>query len=418
MIAGRVERASRLSVKLGRSALAAVRLSKRVRIALFLAAVAAVVLTLSPQDVLGPWGRGPEVTPGPTSGEGASCPTGELGVLVVYLDPGIDHDRAIAILDAAREVGAGWIRVGLIWGLANPAVDAYDFEEYDWIFERARERGIRVLAVVMYTPRWASSNPQSEEYYLFPPTDRVVGGARSPLGTSGTGYDYLYEFARIASSRYRGVIDRWELWNEPDMLDSLRDADGDGTSSDEYARMLAYFYRGIKDGNPEAAVLLGGLAYSPEEPGCDPDYLEEVLSDSEYPASENFDVLNLHLNFRDPGEFPELVEGALETLGQFGADDREVWITELSYSPIERFQILPSYRGGEPAFERYVREALKAGLEAGAQVVFWAPLYDYPPEKPEDFPYKYSGLYTYDLRLKGAGEVYREFARELQSSPP
>jgi len=358
----------------------------------------------------------------PSTGRGA--PTGQvrlqepggqcLGVLIVGMDPGIDHERARRVLDAARAVGARWIRVGFIWELANPEKDTYDFAEFDWIIGQAVARDLRVLPVVMFTPSWASSRPNAQEYYLFPPTDARIGSLASPLGTSGTGYDYLYGFARTVASRYGDCIDHWELWNEPDMNESLKDADGDGSSAGEYARMLAYFYRGIKDGNPGARVLSGGLADDPREPGCDADFLHEILTDEKYPALGNFDILNIHTNFRGPEEILAQIERNRDALDNAGGGDKRIWITESSYTPIPDFQNLPGYQGGEDGFDRYIRDALTAQLRSEAEVVFWATLHDYPPETPDDFPYKHSGLYTYELQMKKGGQVFKQVAGECR----
>ncbi|HEC89153.1 MAG TPA: hypothetical protein ENI44_01055, partial [Thermoplasmatales archaeon] len=46
-----------------------------------------------------------------------------LGVLIIYMDPGIEHSRALKVLDAARNIDAKWIRIGFIWVLANPEKD-------------------------------------------------------------------------------------------------------------------------------------------------------------------------------------------------------------------------------------------------------------------------------------------------------
>ncbi|MEI7596425.1 MAG: hypothetical protein WCK02_11805 [Bacteroidota bacterium] len=42
----------------------------------------------------------------------------------------------------------------------------------------------------------------------------------------------------------------------------------------------------------------------------------------------------------------------------------------------------------------------------GAELVFWAALHDYKPQVSND-PYKYSGLFSYDLNIKPAGIKYQ-----------
>ena len=78
---------------------------------------------------------------------------GSLGVLIVYMDPGISHERAEAVFDAAKKAGAKWVRIGLIWALAEPSPGEYNFTEFDWIINAALERNLSVLPVVMFTPK-------------------------------------------------------------------------------------------------------------------------------------------------------------------------------------------------------------------------------------------------------------------------
>jgi len=339
----------------------------------------------------------------------------QLGVLIVGMDPGIDHSRGHRVLDAAQAIGAQWIRIGFIWALANPQRDTYHFEEFDWIIGQSVARGLRILPVVMFTPTWASSHPQDLAPYRYPPTSQQVGSFASPLGTQGTGYDYLYRFAYFIASRYRDQIDHWELWNEPDMASSLKDGNGNGSSADEYARMLAYFARGIHDGSPNAQVVLGGLADQPQEPNCDPTYLKRILGDPVYPAGENFDVHNIHTNFRSPEDIQSQIRRNRDILNYNGLGGKDLWITETSYTPVSQFQILPGYQGGETGFNRYIQDVLTLELNSEAEVVFWASLHDAAPDTPEDDPYKYSGLYTYDLRIKEGGRIFRNLAQRARA---
>ncbi|NPA75174.1 MAG: cellulase family glycosylhydrolase [Euryarchaeota archaeon] len=322
---------------------------------------------------------------------------GTLGVLIVYMDPGIDHKRAEAVFDAAKDSGATWVRIGFIWAIANPAQGKYNLTEFDWIINAALQRGLSVLPVVMLTPKWASAKPNAEDYYLYPPANP----------------ECLEEFGKVIATHFKGRITHWEFWNEPDMRGFLKDPDGDGSTADNYAEMLAYFYRGIKEGAPQAKVLLGGLADSPTEPTCEKNYLQNILNNKKYPAAQNFDILNIHTNFRSPEDIKKQIEQARAILKEHNLT-RPLWITETSYTPVERFQILPCYRG-EKGFEQYIHDSLVVELNEGADVVFWAALHDYGNDRPDSDPYKYSGLYTYNLEPKPALQVFKNLAEKLKN---
>ena len=340
-----------------------------------------------------------------TTGEGVACAAladfahrDRLGVLTVYLDPGIDHERAAQVLDAARDVGAGWIRMGMLWALANPAAGQHDFAEYDWLVDQARARGLSILPTVTWTPRWASANRWSLQYFYYPPTEELVEGL--------SGYAHLEAFARTVAARYAEAIDRWELWNEPDMAGYFKDADGDSSTAADYAKMLSFFARGVRAGNPQARVVLGGLAQGPAEYGCEPGYLAKILADPAHPAGAHFDLHNIHTNFQTPAEIRAQIEENRGVLAAFGLD-KPLVITETSYTSSRWHQSLPEYRGGQAGLARYVTDALTAQLDEGAEIVFWAAFHDYKPLERAG-AYQRSGLYTYELEAKQAAQVFTE----------
>ncbi len=341
---------------------------------------------------------GPSPTPWPWP---SSHPA--FGVLIVYFDPGLDLKRAEAVLDAAVAVHAQWVRIGFIWALAEPQPGVYNLAPFDDLIGRALNRGLRVLPVVTGTPAWASARPDAADPYAFPPTAQPIPA------TGGDGYAALTAFAAHIAAHYRGRITAWEFWNEPDMPPSLHDLDGDGTSADEYAAMLAAFAAGIRQGDPQAQVVLGGLAQGSPETGCTPGYLEALLRDPAHPAGEVFDILNFHTNFLFPAAMQERIAANQATVRRWTGAEVPVWVTETSYPSDPPHQNLAAYRGGEAAQARYVRDALAAQWAAGAQVVFWATLHDDRPTTSESDPYKHAGLYTYDLRPKAAAHALAQW---------
>ncbi len=272
---------------------------------------------------------------------------------------------------------------------------------------------MKIVAVVIFTPRWASADTTGDDYYLYPPTNFKIGNYSSSLGTVGTGYDYLFKFAKKISSRYSDVIEYWEFWNEPDVINGfLYDFDNDGSTANEYAKMLEYFYHGIKEGNASAKVLLGGLANSSLEDNCDINFAEAILNNQFYPAKDNFDIFNFHVNFKSPEEILSDIDKFSNLLNQYSIGSKPMWITESSYSPIQRFQNVENYQNGEVSFNNYVRDVLSLEINSKVQAAFWAVLFDYPDSTEDDFPYKFSGLFTNDLREKDAAEIFKN----IQSS--
>jgi hypothetical protein len=173
-------------------------------------------------------------------------------------------------------------------------------------------------------------------------------------------YSDAGEFGRLSgevAQHARGVIDTWEIWNEPD-----GDWAFSGTAED-YARMLRAAFDAIRDNAPGAKVVLGGLM-RPHEPG----WLQRVFDTPGADAIHRFDVANVHL--RGP------VDAVVHRYAEFRAWLAErgftgpLWVTEHGYAADPAFQSDRAYTGGDPSQAAYLTQSLVGLGEAGAPEVF------------------------------------------------
>ena len=67
------------------------------------------------------------------------------------------HQSTAVGLDVSRDATVKWVRIDLNWLDAQPADAPPDFTLFDQIVDGARARGLSVLAVLAYTPAWAST---------------------------------------------------------------------------------------------------------------------------------------------------------------------------------------------------------------------------------------------------------------------
>jgi hypothetical protein len=111
----------------------------------------------------------------------------------------------------------------------------------------------------------------------------------------------------------------WEVWNEPDL-----DRFWSGTV-EEYYRLLEVAYQTIRVADPEAIVILGGLAFF-EKGNWLPDLLAKTGGD---PTEAYFDVLSFHYywNVYHGGTEHWLWE-TRNTLSAYGLSDVPIWVTE------------------------------------------------------------------------------------------
>jgi hypothetical protein len=169
-------------------------------------------------------------------------------------------------LEAAEKLGTFWVRRnGVLWHEIEPIEGQLDWDVLsglDTELKTLSENNREVILVVRGTPDWAQRIPG---YYCGPIE-------KDKLEDYG---DFISELvARYSVPPYN--VKYWELGNEPDvnpeavlpdmMFGCWGDPDDEYYGGGYYAEMLKVIYPVIKEADPEAQVLLGGLLLD-----CDPD---------------------------------------------------------------------------------------------------------------------------------------------------
>jgi hypothetical protein len=156
------------------------------------------------------------------------------------------------------------LRISFSWLDMEPAPGKYDWSFWDDFVRMATdEYGVRLIPYVCYTPQWSSST--NEDFWQQPPADnaRFAG------------------FMKQLVTRYKDRIHSWEIWNEPDNSYYWRG------SVEQYAALLEAGARAVRQADPKATIVMGGLAWNLN-------FLGTVLTNS---AISNVDVVNLHNYF-------------------------------------------------------------------------------------------------------------------------
>jgi hypothetical protein len=209
--------------------------------------------------------------------------------------------RDLALLEAAR---VDVLRISIGWDEVEPQRDRYDFAFWDEVVEMAGEAGVTLIPYVAYTPDW-NSDGAPESFWKTPPRDVAEFG----------------ELMQLLAERYRGRVRSWELWNEPDNEDYWLG------SAEQFAELVSAGADGVRAGDPDARVVLGGLAGGV-------DFLRALFDD--YGVGERVDVVNLH------GYYETWNPNPLETLPEYIGEVREIvdqhggrqalWMAEVGYS--------------------------------------------------------------------------------------
>jgi Cellulase (glycosyl hydrolase family 5) len=156
--------------------------------------------------------------------------------------------RGNKAFDYVQQLGVTRIRVNLLWAYTmpsrqynarrKPATINYNFSQIDQLIDRAAANGIRIhLSLTGPAPRWANAKRATTKRAWFKPNPAQFG-----------------EFARVAANHFKGRVDRYSIWNEPNWktwLGPLKSAPG------IYRSMYSRAYAAIKKADRRAQVLIG-----------------------------------------------------------------------------------------------------------------------------------------------------------------
>jgi polysaccharide biosynthesis protein PslG len=186
-----------------------------------------------------------------------------------------NHETAERDIELVKEMGFGWIKQGFGWrDIEDIKKGHFNWYFADWIVDRAEEAGLGVLARIDRQPFW-SQHPGEALYLNGPPADLRD----------------LKDFCFALATRYRGRIDAYQVWNEPNLAREW----GDRTpNAAEYVNLLRACYIGIKLADSEAIVISAGLAPTgADSPASIPDerFLREMYDAG---AASYFDMLGVN----------------------------------------------------------------------------------------------------------------------------
>ena len=272
-------------------------------------------------------------------------PPGDIrfGVIESYEDPA-----------AAGRLGAAWTRARFQWAEAQPnSPREWQPPPDDEALAAELEAGREVVGLLIGIPDWARDRRGLPRGLSLPPDD--------PDNTWAV-------FVSDAVGRYAGRIDRWIIWNEPDIAD--RDAPGhtwNGTL-EEFFQLQRVAYLAAKAANPDAAVHLGAFTYY-WDPGYFSRFLDVVAADPEAAANNHyFDVATAHLSFQ-PNTVYNVLHAFHRALENHGLD-QPIWLVETNAPPMDDpYWVVPNWTlavslGEQAAF---IPQALAAALSAGAE---------------------------------------------------
>ncbi len=274
-----------------------------------------------------------------------------IGAFVLNRYQDNELDKAISSI---KKLDATWSREEFVWSELEPIRGEWRWEIYDEKVKKLNKAGINILGLLDYSAPWATEDAKRMDSDKYPPN--IVAWEN---------------YIRQVAKHYDGQVTYWEIWNEPNSPVFFRPA----PDAQKYFELLSVAYKTIKDINPSAKIVLGGIA------GVDTTYLDQLLI---FGANKYCDIVAIHPypnQFRIPPESNGLSENLKEIDIVAQKFAKPIWITEIGWPTDSAIGITE---------EKQAQFLLNANLllvsNQNIKKIFWYNLRDdgSDPKNPED----------------------------------
>jgi hypothetical protein len=274
-----------------------------------------------------------------------------------------------ALLD---HLGANWILATFYWGNIEPSNNQWDFDSYDKYVNTAKEAGKKVLGILGYDAAWIHDKGKSRKYI---PPDKL---------------HFFLEYVRQTSAHFRGRVDAWCIWNEPNFLFWQG-------SKEEYFELARQAADALREIDPDV-ILLGG-AFNRNITGLPQAYIRGLFESG---AMEKADAIAFHPYELNPQRTVKLFNKFRDLVDKYGFTER-IWVTEVGYPTAGWYPTAVS----EKKFPAHIVKTFVNLAAAGAKKIFWYQLSD-PVNRVKSNSEDFFGLVRSDndYTSKGA-EAYR-----------
>ena len=199
------------------------------------------------------------------------------------------REEADRDLKLAKDAGFTWVKQRFEWrNIEKIKKNDFQWTEPDIQVDKINKAGLGIIARLDNQPDWARKDK------IFP--------ASGPPDNMEDWKDFIQTFAE----RYKGKIQIYEIWNEPNISREWGNLKPDAKA---YTEMLKVSYTEIKKIDPNAIVVSAGLSPTTEQSDraiSDTVFLKDMYANG---ASAYFDMLGVHApGFKAP---PDMDPGAV-----------------------------------------------------------------------------------------------------------
>jgi hypothetical protein len=275
------------------------------------------------------------------------------------------------------ELGVVWLRGTFNWSDFEREKDLWDYSKYDDFVEKSSAAGKKLLAILAYDVSWIHEDNRSRRHI-----------SRDQL-------PYYLRYVEEVVRRYRGKIQAYEIWNEPNWIFWK------GGKEDFYELSRAAAEK-IREIDPAAIIVAGSFNRVPEN------FIRGMFRAG---AMENVDAISFHPYDMSPWGSLRLYDRFRKTLAGQGYTG-EIWVTEAGYPTGGWYPT----RVSENRFPGYIVKTLTGLAVRGARLCCWYQLFNPhnrdEPQSPLDSEL-YFGLAYPDYTLKKGAAAYALCGRYL-----
>jgi hypothetical protein len=296
---------------------------------------------------------------------GSSAADSDLTIGIVP-QRAFDDDEAELMADA----GIASVRSWFPWATTEARRGTYQWATLDGIVEQNAEAGMATLPFLFGLPQWAATLDEHDCYA----SECVRQAPRSTVTRQA-----FADFAGAAVRRYgpSGVfwnqhkslpyrpIRAWQIWNEPNLMSFW----GPAVDPYSYAALVQVAADEIRDQDPNAEVLLGGLTgtKSNRKRMSSVAFLTALYGVQD--IAESFDGIAVHPYSRRARDTMAQIKTA-RRIATVNEDEVEIWVTELGWASAGKRQwgLVKSPSGQarqlRATFERLIEDADDLGIRA------------------------------------------------------
>jgi hypothetical protein len=227
------------------------------------------------------------------------------------------------------------------WADLQPAKGQWRFEKLDGYVSLAEQHGTGLLLTLGGSPTWASAKPQLQSSYY-------PGFTAEPANIE----DWR-EYVRTVVARYKGRIQAYEIWNEPNLADFW------SGSIDQMLMLTREASQIIRNVDPKALVASPSATTAYGIP-----WLAEFLKKG---GGQYVDVIGFHFYVDaqlPPEEMLAIIQRVRQVLADNGLADKPVWNTETGWLPPAKFD-------SDELAAAFLARAYIVNWAAGVQRFYW-----------------------------------------------